>query len=57
MGMQLDEKDRHAYSPNDITATEIPEQLEQFCQECNIACNVTLPPLPPHPGSLFDDEL
>jgi hypothetical protein len=47
--------DRFAYTPTDITATEIQGQFVQFCAECGIACVVTLPELPKMQGDLFDD--
>ena len=47
--------DRFAYTPTDITATDIPGQLAQFCAECGIDCSVKLAELPMATGGIFDD--
>jgi hypothetical protein len=47
--------DRFAYTPTDITATDIEGQLRQFCTECGVDCAATLAPLPPAQQGLYDD--
>jgi hypothetical protein len=47
--------DRHAYTPTDITATNVQGLLEQFCQECNITCEAQLDTLPPIQGAIIND--
>jgi hypothetical protein len=47
--------DRFAYTPTDITATDIQGQFAQFCAECGIACDATLAEVPATQGDLFDE--
>ena len=47
--------DRFAYTPTDITVTDIQGQFSQFCTECGITCSATLAELPPIQGGLFDE--
>ena len=47
--------DRFAYTPTDITATDVQGQFVQFCAECGITGSATLPELPKMQGDLFDD--
>jgi hypothetical protein len=48
-------RDRFAYTPNDITAVEITDQLVQFCAECGIACDATLGPFPARQEDFLDE--
>jgi len=47
--------DRFAYTPTDITATDVQGQLSQFCKECGIRCSATLGELPSIQGGLYDE--
>lgn len=46
-------QDRFAYTPTDITGTNIQEILEQFCAECGIQCSALLAEIPGHQPEMF----
>jgi hypothetical protein len=48
-------QDRFAYTPTDLTASDVQSQLEQFCAECGIDCSATLASIPPLQKDLYDD--
>ena len=48
-------QDRFAYTPTDITATDLQGQFSQFCAECGISCSAAVPDVPLYQGDLYDE--
>jgi hypothetical protein len=47
--------DRLAYTPTDITASDLQGQFVQFCQECGIRSEAFLAAIPSQQRGFFDD--
>ncbi len=48
-------RDRYAYTPIDILASDVEDQLAEFCAECGVSYGASIDAVPAGQGELFDE--